>query len=164
MTNTNAIDLSNRINNICANALLNYALSNNDHSMLNYLIGHNHTKYLLSDYSNAVTIISKNIRLINNRNIPVSSIDDIPPLFVAAYEHGMLQRDLYQYYHVTETDKYFAFLRYEHKRIRKKSISNDLLFVDFARNWNKKLDDLVAFARDNNISIRQILNWLNMRD
>ena len=150
------------INRICANAIINHALLNNDDNLIWWLIG-DRDNYNLSDYNETVKLISDNLKITYTRNIPVH-MADIPPLFIAAYEHCILKKDLYRFYSMTDTDKYFNFLLRKichprHEKLPLNKLSN-LNLEPFVRNFNGTLDELVNYAALHQCSLRHLCEWI----
>ena len=149
------------INRICANAIINHALLNNDEKLIWWLIG-NRDNYNLSDYNETVKLISDNLKITYTRNIPVY-ISEIPPLFISAYEHCILKTDLYRFYSMTDTDKYFNYLRkIRHPRHKKLPLNKfeSLNLEPFVRNFNGTLDELVNYAELHRCSLRMLCEWI----
>ena len=148
------------INRICANAIINHALLNNDEKLILWLIG-DCDNYKLSDYNETVKLISDNLKIIYTRKI--RSVNDIPKLFVSAYEHCILKSDLYRFYSITDTEEYFNYLKkIRHPRYKKLSINKlaSLNLEPFVREFNGTLDELVNYAALHKCSLRMLCSWI----
>ena len=151
------------INRICANAIINHALLNNDAKLIACLIG-DCDSYNLSNYNETVKLISDNLKITYKRNLPISiNINDIPMLFVSAYEHCICKSDLYRFYSKVDADKFFYFLRStRHPRYKKRSLNEmrELDLIPFMDKWNGSLDELISYAAENKISLNSLCKWI----